>query len=94
MPLILDISVVPKARHNKCMLDACGNIRVYLTSVPEKGAANAELIKLIATALRLPKKSIQIVLGETSRKKRLSIDADITKNDVLYGLGIEQQMKL
>lgn len=94
MALSIDISVIPKARHQRCMLDGRGNLRVYLTSVPEKGRANSELIEVLASALRLPKKAITIVFGETSRKKRISIDADVTKEDVFNALGIERQMEL
>jgi hypothetical protein len=94
MALLLDISVVPKARHQRCMINAAGNLRIYLTSIPEKGRANAELIDFLAKALRLPKKSIVIVLGETSKKKRISIDSDITKEDIYSSLGIERQLLL
>ena len=94
MAFLIDISVIPKARHQRCSVGSSGNLRVYLTSAPEKGRANKELIELLASALRLPKGAITIVLGETSRKKRVSIDADITQEDIFNALGIERQMEL
>ncbi len=94
MGLLIDISVIPKARHQRCAVDVRGNLRIHLTSVPEKGRANAELIELLSSALRVPKNAITIVLGGTSRKKRISIDADVTKADVFNALGIEWQMEL
>lgn len=53
--------------------------------MPEGGKANKALILLIAGALRLPKSSISILSGETSRKKILRIDGD--PEDVQQRLG-------
>jgi uncharacterized protein len=44
-------------------------------AVPEKGKANADLIRLIAKALDVPAKSIDLEAGDTSRLKRVRISA-------------------
>ncbi|MCF7853016.1 MAG: DUF167 family protein [Simkaniaceae bacterium] len=52
-----------------------GNIlKVKLNAIPEKGHANKALIRLLSKALHLPKTSITIVQGETSRQKILQIE--------------------
>lgn len=51
-------------------------VKIRVTAVPEDGKANKALIKLLATALRVPKSSISIISGETARKKILRIDGD------------------
>jgi len=94
MALMLDISVIPKARHQRVSLNSAGKLRIYLTAVPEKGRANDELIELLASSLGLPKRAVTIVLGATSRKKRVSIDADVAVEDVYDALGVERQLKV
>ena len=49
-------------------------LAVRLAAPPVDGAANAALIDLLASRLRLPKSAIRIVNGETGRLKRLEID--------------------
>ena len=50
-----------------------GALLVRLAAAPVDGAANAELIALIAKALRIPKRDITIVSGERARSKRVRI---------------------
>ena len=42
---------------------------VRLTAQPEKGKANRELLELLARAAGVPRSSLRIVSGETSRHK-------------------------
>lgn len=52
-----------------------GSYRVYVSASPEKGKANAELLKAISRYLGVAKGSISIVKGQTSREKLLKIDS-------------------
>ena len=47
-----------------------GKLKLYLKAAPEKGKANAELIKFFKKELKL---SVRIKLGESSREKTLEI---------------------
>lgn len=47
-----------------------------VTAVPEKGKANAALIKLLSKALKLPGGRFEIVAGETDRHKQILIHGD------------------
>lgn len=47
---------------------------IRVTAPPVDSAANAAVIELLASALRIPKRDITIVRGDTSRVKQLSID--------------------
>ena len=51
-------------------------LKARVTAVPEKGKANKALIQLIAKSLKIPKSSISVISGDTSRKKILRIDGD------------------
>lgn len=70
---IIDISVAPKSSRNKISIDGNNNIKIYLTDPPVDGKANAGLISLLSKTLKIPKSSISILHGETSKKKRVSI---------------------
>ena len=64
-----NVRVIPRARQNTVTDDGCGNLRVYTTAVPADGAANAAVIKMLARHFDVPKSSIQIIRGATSRDK-------------------------
>ena len=49
-------------------------VLVRLHAAPVDGAANAELIEVLAEAFRVPKRAVSIVSGERSRQKRVRIE--------------------
>ena len=70
----LKVKLTPKAAKNalvRAEYDEGGNmlLRASVTAVPEKGKANAALIKLLAKKLGLPKTNIRLIAGEQSRHK-------------------------
>ena len=52
-------------------------LRVKVRAVPEKGKANKALIAVLAEWFDLPKSSLRLHAGETSRRKTVWIDADM-----------------
>ncbi len=60
--------VTPKASRNRITVED-GNIRVYVTTVPEGGKATKEVAKLLAKALGVPKTRLTLIRGATSRDK-------------------------
>lgn len=66
---MLPIVVKPRSKAN-AVAGARGNaLLVNVTAAPVDGAANAAVIAVLATALRLPKSAIQIARGQKSREK-------------------------
>jgi uncharacterized protein (TIGR00251 family) len=51
-------------------------LAVRVAAAPTDGAANEEVIRLLAKALGAPKSSIRIVSGESSRLKRIELPLD------------------
>ena len=51
-------------------------LRVRVRAVPDKGKANAAVVSLLAKALGVPKSSISVVSGETSRTKTIAVAGD------------------
>ncbi|NLS05662.1 DUF167 domain-containing protein [Rhizobium sp. P32RR-XVIII] len=56
--------------------DGASHLKARVTAVPEKGKANKALIALLSKALGIPKSSIELISGDTSRKKILRIEGD------------------
>ena len=74
--ILLKVRIVPKAGRNSIIGLHDGMLKVLVTAVPEKGKANAALVKLLSKTLGIAKTSIHIVSGETVRNKILSLPAD------------------
>ena len=73
--------VSPKASRDAIggvVADGQGNgvLKIAVTAVPEKGDANAAVIKLLAKAWRIRKSDMDIVQGATNRNKTLLIAGD------------------
>ena len=74
MSVRLQVRVRPRARVNKVEVTDLGEIRVYVTEAPEGGRANKAVVAAIADAVGVPRSSVAIVRGRTSRDKLLEID--------------------
>jgi uncharacterized protein YggU (UPF0235/DUF167 family) len=51
-------------------------LEVRVAAAPTDGAANDEVIRLLARALDLPKSSLAIVSGQSARLKRIELPLD------------------
>lgn len=69
----LDVRVTPRAGRTGFAGMREDVLLVRLAAAPVDGAANEELINLIAKTLRIPRRDITIVSGERSRTKRIRI---------------------
>lgn len=73
----IHVKVTPKASSNRIKVEhqPDGTIlyRVYVTVPPEDGKANEQVIKMLAKAIGVPKTSLSIVHGKTSREKTIKI---------------------
>lgn len=70
------LRVTPKASRNAIVPGDAPDapVRVYVTTVPEGGKANASVLKLLSKALGVPKSRLRVVQGETGRDKLVEID--------------------
>jgi uncharacterized protein len=71
---ILIVRVVPRASRSEIVGFHDGALKVRLTSPPVDGAANDELVKLLAKKFGVPRGDVSIVAGETSKNKRIKIN--------------------
>ena len=68
----IEVRVTPKASRMRITHED-GQIRVYVTTVPEGGKATKDVIKLLARALGIPKSRLELLRGTTSRDKVFGI---------------------
>lgn len=68
------VRVTPKASRMRVTYRG-GEIRIYVTTVPEGGKATKDVIKLLARALGIPKSRLELLRGATSRDKLFIIKA-------------------
>lgn len=70
---ILSVKVIPNASKNAVVGLENDELKVRLNATPEKGEANEELIAFLAKTWKLPKSSLSIHSGKTSRHKKILI---------------------
>ena len=71
--LLVSIHVTPRAACDDVELEG-NRLRVHLHAPPVEGAANTALIVLLAKRLSVPRRSVILERGESSREKVLSIE--------------------
>ncbi len=69
----ITVRVVPRASKSEVVGEIDGVLKVRISAPPVDGAANAELIKLLAKHFGVSKSSVEIVSGSTSKTKILRI---------------------
>ena len=73
--LILRVHAQPGARRTEVQGLHAGAIKIRLNARPVEGAANAALLEFLAEALQVPRSRCVLISGETSRQKRVRIEA-------------------
>jgi uncharacterized protein (TIGR00251 family) len=72
--VILTVRVIPRASKPGIAVEADGSLKVRLKSPPVEGAANAELVELLASAFAVPRRAVTIAGGAHARTKRVEVD--------------------
>ncbi len=65
----INVRVIPRAKINRVEIQPDGVVRVHTTTAPTDGKATAEVIKMLAEYYSVPKNSVKLVRGATSRNK-------------------------
>lgn len=73
MSFTVDVLVQPRASRAKLGPRHDGRIKVAVTAPPVDGEANAAVIELIAKSLGIPRSAVEVIAGQTSRRKTLAI---------------------
>ena len=85
--VLLNVRVVPRASKSEMLGEHDGKLKVRIASAPVDGAANVEVIRLLAKTLGLPRSNVAIVSGHASTTKQLRIDG-VTAAELRAILGL------
>jgi uncharacterized protein len=82
------VRVQPRASRRELRGVHNGALRVRVTAAPSDGAANAQVVELLAESLGVPRGAVHIVAGTASRLKVVHVDG-VAAGDVerLTGVG-------
>jgi uncharacterized protein (TIGR00251 family) len=71
--LTFAVRVVPRASRSEITGEHNGALRIRIAAPPVEGAANQELIRLLAKSFKLPQNAVEIVSGAGSKTKVVRI---------------------
>ena len=71
--VVFRVYVQPRASKNEVVGPHNGALKVKLTAPPVGGAANKMCVAFFAKALGVPKSSVEIIAGQTSRSKTVLV---------------------
>ena len=69
----VEVRVQPRSSRDRIGGLHDGVFRVYVGAPPERGMANARLLRLLAKTLGIARQRVLLIRGESSRTKRLRI---------------------
>lgn len=76
------VKVIPNASQYRWKLES-ELLKCYIPAQPTDNRANKMFIKRLAKLLQLPASSISILQGATNKIKHITIDADITYEELI-----------
>lgn len=68
--IIVDIKISPNAKKNEIIKEDTG-VKIKITAQPIDGKANKTLVEFLSKNFKIPKTSIKILKGETSKNKTI-----------------------
>ena len=71
--LTFKVRVVPRASRSEIVGEHDGALRVRIAAPPVDGAANDELVRLLARAFGVPRSAIDITAGHASKLKTVRV---------------------
>ena len=71
--IVFKVQVVPRASRSEIVGEHNGALRVRIAAPPVDGAANEELVRLLARALRVPRSAVEITAGHSAKLKTVRV---------------------
>ena len=76
--IIANIKISPNSKRNE-IIKTDAEVKIKITAQPIDGKANKALIEYLSKEFKIPKTSIQILKGETSKEKTILFKPQIMK---------------
>jgi uncharacterized protein (TIGR00251 family) len=70
---VFNVQVVPRASRTEIIGEHNGALRVRIAAPPVDGAANEELIRILARTFKVSQGAVQIMSGHAGKNKRVGI---------------------
>ena len=67
------VQVVPRASRSEIVGEHNGALRIRIAAPPVEGAANEELVRLLAHVRGVPRNAIDITAGHTAERKTVRV---------------------
>jgi len=83
----IEVRVQPRSSRNQVVGEQNEALKIKLTAPPVEGEANAALVDFLSNYLKLPRKDIKLIKGETSRHKIVEI-IGISKEELMIKVGL------
>jgi uncharacterized protein (TIGR00251 family) len=71
--LVFKVHVVPRASRSEIVGEHNGALRIRIAAAPVEGAANEELVRLLARAFNVPRNAVEITAGQSTRLKTVRV---------------------
>ena len=71
--LTFAVRIVPRASRSEIAGEHDGSLRIRIAAPPVDGAANRELVRVLAKKFKLPQNAIEIISGANSKNKVVRI---------------------
>ena len=82
--VVFKVQVVPRSSRSEVVGEHNGALRVKIAAPPVDGAANEELVRVLAKTFDVSRSAVTIVSGQTGKVKQISIKG--RTNDVVERL--------
>ena len=86
--LVFNVRVVPRASKSEIVGAHDGALKIRIAAPPVDGAANAELIRVLAKTFDVSKSKVEILSGQASRAKQIKI-TNLTPEKFLQLAGLK-----
>ena len=75
--LTFKVLVSPLASRSEIIGEHDGALRVRIAAPPVEGAANEELLRVLAKAFDVPRNAVEILSGHSSKRKSVTISGAV-----------------
>jgi len=82
--VVFKVQVVPRSSRSEVVGEHNGALRVRIAAPPVDGAANEELIRILAKTFNVSRGAVKILSGHSAKLKQIGIEG--STNDVLARL--------
>lgn len=87
--VLIPVIAQPGAKRNAVVKFHDGAVKIAVNQPPDKGRANEAILAVLAKALNLPARSLELVAGATSRRKMVlvrEVTVETTKQSLIQAL--------